>query len=731
MILNKNLKLILVFILLFAGIFLFTKQAYALWGVADIGMFDINEVQLDALNPLTTIIFQIYTWITIFLILSEGAVVLTAALLDWAVRIPVNLGNPLVQAGWHFCIGLVNLSFVVLMIFMALVYILRIEEFNFKKTFPKLIVIILLINFSLVLVGALVDVAQIFTNTLQFGGSFVDLATRPLQDALVPLLAYLLAILVTYIGVAVIPYANVAGQVIIATTFFLATGLGVITSMVALIITNLMAAAIFGIVTVLFLLRIVWIWFLAIISPFAFFAYILPQTKKYFTQWFMALFGWISAGLIALFLLTLIINLYGQIINPGDLSVLPGFLLIGGLLFNYLFLIVFLLVVYDIVKKRLPMGVQGLYNAWKKYSPAMIAKAKLTGQRAIAKSEGVQRWGQRMSTVEKPKKGAFGEAEGVRAKAGVIGQRIAWSTRPISKPLGRTIVASSEENKRKEIDEKEKEFSGTTFEKKSAGLYSHDPRTRQGALAAIAKDKEIDKFKKAYPKDKQQIKNILSESLDKDPSQYYRFKKYKLDTEKIAEKKREENAKEARKIGRSDSIKAAQYEERKNKELDEKLKKAGMGKDPEDDKKYLSGSLTVKLMVEGTGSDWGEADKETLQHLLNDNNRLQDTLKYTKGEQVSQALKNQKAWFADNLLKVLKDKKNREFIKENNPSLESYIKKNIATQQLIWTKLEKDKIDEKYNPNEITEAKKEEIISEVKSRRTGKKGGRETGSSPF
>jgi len=376
---NKKIKIILLAFLILAGIFLVLKQTYAIWGVGDVGMFDINEVQLDALNPLTTIIFQIYTYLTIGLVLSETFVIAAAAILDWAVRIPINLGNPLVQAGWSFTLGLVNISFVLLLIFIALTYILRIETFEFKKTIPKLIIIILLVNFSLVLVGAVIDIAQMLMNTVQFGETFLSMAVQPLLDSLAGVFGFITVIILTYVGMALIPYVNVGAQVAIITVFFAAAGLGVITSIVMLIIINFAVAAVFFIFIILFLLRIVWLWFLAILSPLAFLAYVLPQTRGYFSKWFRALSQWAFVGVIALFLMTLGIQFFDKVINPGNLP-LPGLWLTGGVVFCYLFLIVYLLIVYDIAKKQMPIGVAGLYGAWKRYSPRMIkAGKKITG----------------------------------------------------------------------------------------------------------------------------------------------------------------------------------------------------------------------------------------------------------------------------------------------------------------------------------------------------------------
>lgn len=73
----------------------------------------------------------------------------------------VNL--PAVQAGFTVTLSVANLGFVAAIIFIAISTILRIETYAVKKTLWKLIVAALLVNFSLVFAGAIINISDQFS----------------------------------------------------------------------------------------------------------------------------------------------------------------------------------------------------------------------------------------------------------------------------------------------------------------------------------------------------------------------------------------------------------------------------------------------------------------------------------------------------------------------------------------------------------------------------------------
>ena len=126
----KKHNKISVFLFLLISVVLFS-----LLGAKSAKAFDIfgwPSAVLDALDFVDYSILVFIVKLTILAFLSGGFAVLSAFLLQWATDLPLYLHNPAVLAGFHFIGGLVNLFFVLAIVFIALAYILKIETFQLK-----------------------------------------------------------------------------------------------------------------------------------------------------------------------------------------------------------------------------------------------------------------------------------------------------------------------------------------------------------------------------------------------------------------------------------------------------------------------------------------------------------------------------------------------------------------------------------------------------------------------
>ena len=88
-----------------------------------------------------------------------------AALIEWVITLGSGVINlPVVQAGFKVSLGLVNLMLVIGMIISAFQIILGIDDHHAKERIKNVILAALLINFSLLFAGFLLDVSNVFTN---------------------------------------------------------------------------------------------------------------------------------------------------------------------------------------------------------------------------------------------------------------------------------------------------------------------------------------------------------------------------------------------------------------------------------------------------------------------------------------------------------------------------------------------------------------------------------------
>ena len=76
-------------------------------------------------------------------------------------------GNPFIAVGWELTRGLTNIIFVVALLAIGLGTALKINDYQAKKALPLLIVIALLINFTPVILGVIVDASNIIMNYLK------------------------------------------------------------------------------------------------------------------------------------------------------------------------------------------------------------------------------------------------------------------------------------------------------------------------------------------------------------------------------------------------------------------------------------------------------------------------------------------------------------------------------------------------------------------------------------
>ncbi|MBI2642188.1 MAG: hypothetical protein HYW96_01285 [Candidatus Wildermuthbacteria bacterium] len=202
------------------------------------------------------------------LLVKAIAVTLASAMntvINYVVSVPVSPTNdntaPFVREIWNFSRALANSFFVLLLAIIGLTTILRIQSYQWQKTLPSLVIAVLLINFSGVLVGFVVDITNIITIT------FLKMAGGATWNA------------PPIVGVETL--ALHVGEIVFY--FFIAF---------AYFATML-----------LFVLRTIALWIIAAIGPLAFALYVLPATKTYWQQWFKALFQWAIMGIPASFAL--------------------------------------------------------------------------------------------------------------------------------------------------------------------------------------------------------------------------------------------------------------------------------------------------------------------------------------------------------------------------------------------------------------------------------------------
>ena len=311
--LQRKRKILIVFSLVIFVSFLFPRLAFAQvenFFSLHCGAFDPICWALEALASVLIKFFVLLTF-GIPLILSALFAGIMVLILGWIIS-PAFISlkftnNAFVNAGLSITRGFSNLGFIVFLVAIGLATALRIEEYKAKKTLPILIIIALLINFSPVFCGIIIDASNIVMNF------FLEKIT------------------------GIEGFINIINQtgsslmnLLFGSQFKIGAVIAAAVVVLVLIVFNFFAGFIFILFSALFIMRYIMLWILVILSPIAFVSYILPATRRggsllSWRKWWEQLVAWSIIGIIAGFFLYLGFFMIALINNnPRYFTCLPG-----------------------------------------------------------------------------------------------------------------------------------------------------------------------------------------------------------------------------------------------------------------------------------------------------------------------------------------------------------------------------------------------------------------------
>lgn len=288
MIISPKTKKILITLgsglLLAGGIFVLSAssaRAASFWDV----MTNPSQIFEMILGLLANFIFSI----------ANFFVRLAATLLEFTFSIEKFTDVAVVRAGWQVCRDIANIGFVLVLLVMAFDSVLQLNKYPIKTILPRLVIAALLINFSLVFCGMIIDFSQIMTHY------FYEAAVNGNTAGLSGQLAGALNIQSVYTEPAdwgEKAKANGATEIIIGIIFG--------TAILLVAAFSLAAAAIF------FIGRIVTLWLLMIFAPIAWLSMIVPGAPEiggYWNKWWGEFLKWSFFAPVYMFFIYLAILL--------------------------------------------------------------------------------------------------------------------------------------------------------------------------------------------------------------------------------------------------------------------------------------------------------------------------------------------------------------------------------------------------------------------------------------
>lgn len=190
---------------------------------------------------------------------------------NYLVFVRVDKGLPVVTTTWGILRDFSNMLFILALVWMAFATIFDVSgKGKFQESIVRFVIVAILINFSLVIGGIVIDGCQVLTNV--FLSMIGDPAARIGQ----------------YLNPTALLQMKNAASAATAADITSATGFSLLFYIIlsAMFLFSILVATAFAFI------RVFAIWGLLIVSPMAWMANILPGTKKWFVNWWSAFLGW-------------------------------------------------------------------------------------------------------------------------------------------------------------------------------------------------------------------------------------------------------------------------------------------------------------------------------------------------------------------------------------------------------------------------------------------------------
>lgn len=224
-------------LLILVAVFFLGKPAEANWAANVVG--SLVEILIRGVSAI--------------LILLVGVLMKVAAYSEF-------IDAPAVKHGWVVVRDVCNMFFVVILLVIAFATILGKEEYGAKKMLPKLVMAAVLINFSKMICGLMIDVANVVM--LTFVNAFSAIGAGNILNIL---------------GIEKITKLAEGSDITFTT---------IVTSYIFGLIYVLIATVVVASMLAMLVIRMVMIWILTVLSPLAFFLQSVPgKGASYASQW--------------------------------------------------------------------------------------------------------------------------------------------------------------------------------------------------------------------------------------------------------------------------------------------------------------------------------------------------------------------------------------------------------------------------------------------------------------
>ena len=252
--------------------------------VVAVGVFGISRPAL-ALPKIEEGIATVLSWlISPFIWLLGKLIIVVINLVISVAQYNDFINATAVVKGWIIVRDICNMFFILILVFISLCTILKLEAYSYKKWLILLISMAIFINFSRTICGFIIDIGQVAMMT--FVNAFKDTAAGNFTHALRlnDILFFRGDLDIKETGLM-----EIAGSLILA------------------LIVEIVALIVMFIILLVLVTRIIFLWILTVASPAVFLAHAvpLPMARKFTSQWWEKFTNYVIVGPVLAFFLWL------------------------------------------------------------------------------------------------------------------------------------------------------------------------------------------------------------------------------------------------------------------------------------------------------------------------------------------------------------------------------------------------------------------------------------------
>lgn len=231
--------------------------------------------------------------------------VFVAALME-VIKYDHFFDRPVVNEGWIIVRDVCNNFFIIMMLVIAVATVLRIQAYHYKSLLVKLLIAAVLINFSKMFTGIMIDFSQVLM--LWFAAPFVKLGGGVVLKALGLQRLFDLS------------RTSMTGDQAIQATYGGLDFWSIIKDLLFALILSVVAVVVIACIIIVLVYRIVMLWILIILSPIGYVGQAFPKAATFASDWWSRLGKELIIGPLMLFFLYLAFGVAGVNSPDGSIS---------------------------------------------------------------------------------------------------------------------------------------------------------------------------------------------------------------------------------------------------------------------------------------------------------------------------------------------------------------------------------------------------------------------------